>query len=265
MESLKTVKRTLFVSAGFVAIFAACQQNIVDKPETTSVTTNQVEELVRLGEKKNPSPEETARFNASYQQLSFDELVQYRQGQYVDIRKQYGNTESVNQALQADLAWWKQVNRTSIAKFGRTSNKINAEELNQLFETLDKESASANARIAQAACPTISFNTSFTRGTGGSTRLNATRASEVNTGDGDCDCQLTFATSNTNFRRLVPLTTTAGTLLNDFGGGLGGRQLTGASAGTYPVWGKTRVTFRYPNQVFQGCNVLLNQYQLSNQ
>lgn len=255
----------LTTGMGMTAVFFACQQNAVDKPETAIVTTNSVIELVKLGEKMNPTDEEIGRFNASYQQLSLDELVQYRQGQYVGIRKQFGSTEAVNQALQADLVWWKKLNQTSTAKFGKPANQIDAQQRNQLLDSIEQESAKANARVAQAACPTISFNATFTRGNGGSTRLRATRASEVNTGDGDCDCQLTFATSNTNFRRLVPLTATAGTLLNDFGGTLGGRQLTGASAGTYPVWGKTRVTFRYPNQVFSGCNVLLNEYQLSNQ
>lgn len=265
MKLLRSAGTITFVGVCMIVTFFACQQKAVDKPQTASVPSNSVMELVALGEKTNPSSEEVNHFNALYQQLSLDELIQYRQGQYVSIRKQFGNTESVKQALQADLVWWKQINQTSKAKFGKLANQIDAQERDQLFSFVEQESLKTKAGARAAACPVIQFNATFTRGNGGATRISPTRASEVNTGDGDCDCQLTFATSNTNFRRLVPLTTNAANLLADFGGTLRGRQLTGASAGTYPVWGKTRVTFRYPSQVTRGCDVLLSEYRLSNQ
>lgn len=266
MKLIRSVGVISFVGVGMIVTFIACQQNAIDKPQTANVPSNSIMELVALGEKTNPSSEETDRFNALYQQLSLDELIQYRQGQYVGIRKQFGNTEAVNQALQADLVWWKQINQTSKAKFGKPANQIDAQERDQLFNFVEQESLKTKAGARAAACPVIQFNANFTRGSGGATQLIANRASEVDPGGkNDCDCQLTFATGNTAFRRLVPQNTNAANLLADFGGTLGGRQLTGASAGTYPVWGKTRVTFRYPSQVTQGCVVLQNQYKLSNQ
>ena len=155
------------------------------------------------------------------------------------------------------------MNKQSISLFGKPLNQASDLQVNEVLTVIEKEK-SKKAKVA--ACPAVSFTTSFTRGFGGSTNLNTISAREVSqpSSPNDCDCQISFGTSNTNFRRIRPLNANATNLLSDFGNSLGGRQLTGASAGSYPVFGKLRVTFRYPGAIFSGCNVLLGQYTLSN-
>jgi hypothetical protein len=265
MKTIKLFAVSALVCAGIGGLFVACQRDAVDTTLSTDKvgSDNAMMELVELGEKINPAESELESFEARFERLSMDELVQYRQAQHLKIKLEVGDSKSVNEVLNNDLLWWKQIHNQSVAKFGKPANQISPAQRDELFKATHQQNAK-NGKVT--ACPAITFNTSFTRGNGGSTNLSPTNAREVDPGgSGDCDCQMTFGTSNSNFRRLRPLTGTAGTLLNDFGGTLGGRQLTGASAGSYPVWGKGRVTFRYPSAAFNGCNVLLNQYTLSNQ
>jgi len=259
----------LAILASGIALTAglfACQSNEVDKVLTETPSSSLVE-LVRLGEKVNPTDAEISQFNTGYKRLSLAEFVQYRQIQHADLRKTYGNTNALDESLTTDLAWFKQLNQESINTFGKPTNQLSDQQEEALFASRDKEQATnSRARQAQTGCPAISFNTSFTRGAGGTTNLFATGAREVDPGGKqDCDCQLAFATTNSTFRRLRPLSTNAASLLSEFGGRLGGRQLSsGASRGSYPVFGKGRVQLWFPSQAWRGCAVLSSQYTLSN-
>ncbi len=243
--------------------FLACQSNEVDKPLTETPASTLVE-LVRLGEKLNPTDAEISQFDLGYKRLSLAEFVQYRQIQHADLRKTYGNTKSLDESLTADMAWFKQLNQESVSTFGKPTNQLSDQQQDALFAALDKQQATSS-QARQAACAAISFNTTFTRGTGGTTNLAATGAWEVDPGArNDCDCQLAFSTTNSTFRRLRASSNSARSLLTDFGGTLGGRQIGGSRGGTYPVFGKTRVQLWFPSQSWRGCSVLLGQYTLSN-
>lgn len=256
----------LAILASGIALTAglfACQSNEVDKALTEVTPSSSLVELVRLGEKMDPTDAEISRFNTSYEGLSLAEFVQYRQIQHADLRKTYGNTNALDESLTTDLAWFKQLNQESINTFGKPTNQLSSQQEEALFASRDKEQATnSRARQAQTGCPVITFNVTFTPGTGGSTRLPATGAREVDPGGRrDCDCQLSFASTNSTFRRLRSETAAATRLMNRFNGRIGGRQI---SSGSFPVFGKGNTTLIFPSQTFRGCAVLLNQYTLSN-
>ncbi len=259
MKLLKTMVVALATGTAMTIGFFACQPGAIDQPQAST----SISELLALGEKLNATEEEMNRFSTAYSKLTFEELMQYRQAQQVAFFRDHGNTESVKQAMRDEMVWFRKINEEAVALFGKPTNQIDTPQQDAVFTAMDQKAGHSNARVA--ACPAINFNTSFSRGSGGSTNLVGRGAREVDPGGKrDCDCQLTFATTNSTFRRLRPLSASASALLNDFGGTLGGRQLTGASGGSYPVWGKLRVSLRFSGVGSIGCDVLYNRYTLSN-
>lgn len=265
MKTIKSVITWLVVGVVGVAFFVACQHNNVDtqdKPKAPA--SNALVDLVSLGEKRNPAPSEISTFQDAYRQLSVDELIQYRQIQHQDILRKNNNSKAIEEALKADMAWFKQINQESLAQYGKLVSQLGANDQNKLFVAWDNKRPKAQARAA-AGCPIVSFNKTYQKGFGGGFDLGANYASEVDPGGHeDCDCQLAFPTTLASFSKVVPQNSTANALFDSFGG-LGGRLLTGASAGSYPVFGKSRVTFYYPGQAFYGCDVLKYEFKLSDQ
>ena len=266
MKNLKKMVLPALLCCGITAMIVSCKDENVEKSVSDSkeITQNAIEKLVALGDKLNPNTDEIQEFQSKYKSLNFDELIQFRKVQHEQIKSKIGIENDVVEKLNKDMNWFINLNKQSIALFGKPMNQASDSQMNEVFVAVDKAN-DKKSKVA-ASCPVINFTTSFTKGVGGSTNLSPNSAREVDPGaQNDCDCQLAFGTSNTNFRKVKPLTTNASNLLNDFGNNLGGRQLTGASAGSFPVWGKIRVTLRYPAAITStGCNVLLNQYTLSN-
>ncbi len=216
--------------------------------------------LVTLAHKQGYTEAEAQKYFTAYRNLSFEELMAYKEIEIKEGLKDYSPEESA-QLLQQDLAKMKAINQQSIEQFGEATNRITNQQLEELFQKIEsKETSSANARVQQAGCPAVSFNASFITG-GASSGFVPTFASRVDPGGkGDCDCQLAFATTNSAYDELRPRTLAATGLMRRFGDVVSGRRITGASAGTYPVFGTTRVFLQYGTS---DCNRLLSEFLLT--
>lgn len=213
-----------------------------------------------MEEKINPSDEDINEYLKEFKSLSFDELIALRKLQHEKIKSKMGNKSEIAESLEKDMEWFTKINKLSMELFEKPVNQISNLQMDKVF-SMDKAKNSKNAKIA--ACPVVSINIPFTKGVGGTTNLSITSIREVSQPGSptDCDCQIAFATSNTNFRKLKPTSFAAGTLLNFFNNRVSGRQFSGVGAGTYPVFGKSRVNIVYFNG---GCNALSGQFTLSN-
>lgn len=241
--------------------FFACEKNEV---VTEAAQVGKLEQLIALGAKMDPSDAEVKQYNADFEALTLEELIEYRKIELAQLAAGYQDTEVVRGMVAENLQQWTAFHKAAVAKFGKPGNQLTAEQQEVIWAMFETSKTGAGA-VDRASCPVVFSNINLPRGNTSSS-LNVTNAREVDLGGvNDCDCQIAFATTNTNFRRLFPVNTTASNLLNDFGGTVAGRRVTtGGSAGTYAILGKLRVTFRYPSAVFSGCNVLLGQYRLTN-
>jgi hypothetical protein len=265
MKIIRKIVLPVLVCCGISVLVVSCKDENIEKSNSVEKVKDfsASKRLAAMTEKVNPSDEDINEYVEGFKKLSFDESIEFRRLQHEKIKAEVGNKTNVIESLEKDMEWFTKINKQSMELFGKPVNQISGLQMDKVFSAYDAKN-SKNAKIA--ACPVVGFNAGFTRGVGGSTNLSITSIREVAqpSSPNDCDCQIAFATTNTNFRKLKPANFAASTLLNLFSNSLGGRQFSGAGAGTYPVFGQNRVKIAYPQAVFIGCSALSGQYTLSN-
>ncbi len=260
MKIIRKIALPVLVCCGISVLVVSCKDENFEKTNSIQKDNNfsASKKLAALEEKINPTDAEINEYVSDYKSLSFDELINLRKLQHEKIKSKTGNKPDLAESLEKDMVWFTKINKQSLELFGKPVNQISNLQMDEL--ELAEYANNKNAKIA--SCPIVPMNVGFTKGNGGATNLPITSIVEVRQpGSNDCDCQLAFATSNTNFRKLKPAGFQAGTLFQAFGNSIGGRQFSGAGAGTYPVFGKLRVNVVYFGG---GCSALSGQFTLSN-
>lgn len=246
MKIIKKIALPALLCCSIVVSIVSCKDENIGKSDVIekSKDLSASRKLAALSEKINPSDEEINEYVEQFRKLSLDESMEFRKLQHEKIKSEMGNKPGLAETLEKDMKFFKQINEQSMSSFAKPINQLSNDQMDKAFLAYEAKSGKS-AKVA--ACPPVTFNAGFTRGVGGTTNLRITSIREVSQPGSlnDCDCQISFATSNTNFRKLRPINFAGGTLLNLFGGNISGRQFSGTGGGSYPVFGASRVAIAY--------------------
>jgi hypothetical protein len=217
------------------SIFSVCMLGLLVlglvigcKKEDDSFIVN-VTELVALANKPDISETEFQQFNKSYNQLSDNDLRDFHL-KLVEVG--YPNNQEAKNIVEEALS-------TAISGFGKSFNKLNSEEREQIFTNLEK----TNATWSKASCPTVTYGSlrAYQESYGNYSYYNCSLSYEINAkGQTDCDYELKFPCAPQCYAnvKITGNTIASRTVLNSFRvGTIMARQV---EQNIYILLGKTR-------------------------